>query len=132
MKKLKQSDLKRIEDARLKIEEKKAELETLIAGFQGQIDDLVNEAEEARQELHGVLDDLVNEAENYYDERSEKWQEGDAGSSYVDWKSQIESARDGVDVELAYQLEENPSFDDWDTVIEAVSEGAIPEAPDSY
>ena len=131
MKKIKQADLKRIEDARLKIEEKRAEVEAVVSEMQSKIDDLVNEAEAAREELRSVLDDLVNEAETYYDERSDKWREGDAGSAYEDWKSQIENARDSVDVELQYQIDESPSFDDWDTVIDAVSDGAIPESPDA-
>ena len=34
--------------------------------------------------------DIVSEMETYYDERSEKWQEGDAGSAYADWKGEWE------------------------------------------
>jgi hypothetical protein len=39
--------------------------------------------------------------ETYYDERSEKWQETDAGSSYQDWKSQFEA----LDIDQLEQLE---------------------------
>jgi uncharacterized protein YukE len=42
-------------------------------------------------EIEGFRDELVGDMENYYDERSEKWQEGDAGSSYQDWKGQWEA-----------------------------------------
>jgi uncharacterized protein YukE len=131
MKKISQSDLKRIEEARAKIAEKKTEIESVVQEIQSKIDALVAEAEEARQELHGVLDDLVSTAESYYDERSDNWREGDAGSAYEEWKSQIENARDTADVALDYQIDENPSFDEWDTVIGAVEEGTIPESPEA-
>lgn len=41
-------------------------------------------------EVEGFRDELVGDMENYYDERSEKWQEGDAGSSYQEWKGEWE------------------------------------------
>lgn len=45
---------------------------------------MLEEANEFRQEMN----DLMQE---YFDEKSEKWQEGDAGSTYQDWMGEWES-----------------------------------------
>jgi hypothetical protein len=39
-------------------------------------------------------DEIVGEMETYYDERSDKWREGDAGSNYESWKGDWE----GLDI----------------------------------
>jgi hypothetical protein len=52
-------------------------------------------------DVESFRDEVVGEMETYYDERSEKWQETDAGSSYQDWKSQFEA----LDVDQLEQLE---------------------------
>ena len=44
-----------------------------------------------------MLDDWHSEADGYYDERSEKWQEGDSGVMYEEWKESF-----NVDVEHIY------------------------------
>jgi uncharacterized protein YukE len=43
------------------------------------------------QEANELITEVHNDQEVYFDERSEKWQEGDAGSAYSDWMSEWES-----------------------------------------
>lgn len=43
------------------------------------------------QEAEGWRSDIVGEMDAYYEDRSEKWQEGDTGSAYFDWKSEWEN-----------------------------------------
>jgi hypothetical protein len=45
----------------------------------------INSYNEAINSANEWLDGLHSEAESYYDEKSEKWQEGDAGSTYQSW-----------------------------------------------
>ncbi len=50
------------------------------------------------------LDPLAEEAQSFFDERSEKWQEGDAGCSYSAWAEALKDVADelrGVELELA-------------------------------
>ena len=58
----------------------------------------IEAANEWRNNIH-------SEMENYYDERSEKWQEGDAGSAYSDWKDNYGNEFDAVEIELPDELE---------------------------
>jgi len=127
MKKISQSDMQRIGKLRAAIEGKKAKIEEALEKFQEAIAPIIEEAEEERQELFGVLDDIVNEMENYYDERSEKWQEGDAGSAYSEWKDQIDAARGELENEMSFELDTETPFDVWN--LSALDEENFPEAP---
>lgn len=42
-------------------------------------------------EARGFLEDLASEMSSYYDDRSDKWRDGDAGSAYAEWKSAYEN-----------------------------------------
>ena len=42
------------------------------------------------------LADLADDAEAYFDEKSEKWQESDAGAAYLDWKDSLRTAADSL------------------------------------
>jgi len=45
-------------------------------------------------EVESFRDELVSDMEYYFDDKSEKWQEGDSGSEYQEWKNSWE----GLDV----------------------------------
>ena len=72
------------------------------------IDETVNPAIEAYNgaltDLESFRDEIVAAMEEYHDARSEKWQEGDGGSSYQDWKGEWENL-DLTEVELAEHLD---------------------------
>jgi hypothetical protein len=60
----------------------------------------VNELNEHREELHAILDRFASDAEGYFDERSDKWQESDAGSVYSDWKDDLRRLADELEEEI--------------------------------
>jgi hypothetical protein len=51
----------------------------------------IQEYNEILSEVESFRDELVGDMESYYDDRSEKWQEGDAGSNYQEWKGEWEA-----------------------------------------
>jgi hypothetical protein len=64
--------------------------------------------------LRGVYAEIGEDARNYYDERSETWQESDTGSAYSEWVDTLESP-DIEDLALDFpdELEiELPDFTD--------------------
>jgi chromosome segregation ATPase len=71
-----------------------AELEVEREAFTGTMARIMEKMAEARQEAWEVLDDAANSADEYYDERSEKWQEGDVGQAYDEWRNRIRSLAD--------------------------------------
>lgn len=131
MRKISKSDMERIGKLRASIEEKKVKIEEALAKFQESIAPILSDAEDDRQELFGVLDDLVNEMESYFDEKSEKWQEDDAGSQYSEWKDQIDNARAAFENEIIFEIDSEPSFESWNEMLGALDEENFPEAPAS-
>lgn len=130
MKKISKSDMERIAKLREAIEGKKAKIEEALEKFQESIAPILEEAEEERQELFGVLDDIVNAMENYFDERSDKWQEGDAGSAYSEWQNQIDTARGAFESEMSFEIDSEAAFEPWGEMLSALDEENFPEAPE--
>jgi len=64
-------------------------------------------------------DEITLEMETYFDERSEKWQEGEAGTAYQEWMGEWQEAE--LDELEAPELPDEPEFPHADT-IEALSE----------
>jgi hypothetical protein len=62
------------------------------------LNEAIQEAEEFRVEIAGAQ-------EEYYDERSERWQEGDAGQAYQAWKQDWEMELSEVEMEQPDDLE---------------------------
>lgn len=90
MKKLSRSDLARrdgyiesLRDLAGKIED---EIRELQENALTKLNTLVDEYNETLAEAGGFVEDLSSQMEDYYADRSEKWQEGDAGSAYSEWK----------------------------------------------
>jgi hypothetical protein len=79
-----------------------------------EVQDRMNEYNESVEKLHGVYANLAGAAQEYFDERSETWQEGEAGATYAEWIDQL-SAVDGaeaVDIELPDEIEQ-PDLPDY-------------------
>jgi uncharacterized protein YukE len=98
MKKLSKRDLERRTEVLAKLQAAEKQIDEAIVVVNSVIDEKVNAAitryNEAVSELESLRDDIVAEMESYVGDRSEKWQEGDAGQAYEEWKSEWE----GLDV----------------------------------
>ena len=90
-----------------------AELETAITNFNSVVEDeqdkvngklnaLNEKIGEAREWAEGIASDM----QSYYDEKSERWQEGDNGQNYSSWKEEYENlSADEVEVTFPDDLE---------------------------
>lgn len=56
-------------------------------------------------EANEFVSTVHDDQQAHFDERSEKWQEGDVGSAYSDWMSQWELAVEEVELEEPGELE---------------------------
>jgi vacuolar-type H+-ATPase subunit H len=75
-----------VEDARNELQE---EIAKLIADFnEKHVDPLNTKLEEA----HGFVEDIVNERQGEYDDKSERWQDGERGQSAQSWLQEWESS----------------------------------------
>jgi hypothetical protein len=51
----------------------------------GALVDAIDEYNGVVQDVVTYRDEIAQEMEDYYEERSERWQEGDAGQAYTNW-----------------------------------------------
>lgn len=77
-----------------------AELDAAIEHYNEMVSAAYNDLEaaaqkynEARDEAQGWCGDIACEIETYREERSEKWQDSEAGQAYTDWQEQYEGCR---------------------------------------
>lgn len=107
--------------------DRKGEIERTITEAVGKAEDGLRELEEAVKKLvddfnteyidplndalkagYDFADDIANERQSEYDDKSERWQEGDRGQAAYSWLSQVESARDCCE---EMQSLDAPTFD---------------------
>lgn len=102
MKKLSKADITRLGDLDVHLMAAAAALEAYISNqfteAVAEYNNLVVAYNERLVEARGVLEDFSSEIESYMDERSEKWQEGDAAAAFTEWKDAIDN--------IGYEMEE--------------------------
>jgi NAD-specific glutamate dehydrogenase len=49
-------------------------------------------------EANEWLDEVRTDAQSYFDDRSEKWQESEAGEAYAEWISELETTLDEIEI----------------------------------
>ena len=94
----------------------KAEAWAKVEAAQTEYRDAVSAANEWRDNLHG-------DAQSYFDERSEKWQEGDAGQQYSAWLDTI-----GTEFDESDEIDEPEDLEAPEDVSESIEQ--LPEAAD--
>lgn len=110
----------RLSEISLKLEEHKGVLEGIGDEFTSRVEAVLGRVNDLRNEAHSLIDSAYSDGEAYYDERSEKWQEGDAGSAYKDWIDGLQEKASLLDEEVTIEeLEVKIEVGIIDTVIEA-------------
>ena len=87
--------MKKLTQAQAKL---KAELVDRIDRLQSDLNAAIEEAEAFREEVHDAQ-------EEYYDERSEKWQEGASGEAYKEWMDEWEVEFEEVECDVSSNLD---------------------------
>lgn len=98
----------------INLAEARSNLERAIDSYNEKLQELFEEIKgaeadynQALQECRQFCADRAQEMQDYYDERSDAWQEGDAGESYTQWKDDWEAFDnvDDIDIEQPDSLE---------------------------
>jgi|ERR1035437_2296930 hypothetical protein len=72
----------------------------------------INTINEVIVDVNAWFEDKAQTMQDYFDERSEKWQESDAATEYEEWKGEFEEA----------VFDEIDESDDYDAIIDALNE----------
>jgi hypothetical protein len=123
MKKLSKQDIarrdaiiKKLADASSRLAAEHEALSAAVDKFNERIDAYNEQLEEAR----GFAEDMVSEIDSYMSDRSERWQDGDTGQAYSDWKSEWENV--ALDELEHVEVPELPSTDHGDALDQAPEE----------
>jgi len=129
VKQISKKDWERLEGLLKELGVHKGKIEAAILAAQNAIDAVLTEANETREEIRGVLEDWCNEAESYYDERSEKWQQGDAGDAYSQWMNTIQDVQARFD--MAFEVDLPTDILEEIEGMEAVTDGELSQSPEA-
>lgn len=131
MKKLSKEQVAERNEHQNKVQEAWADLDKAVTAFNdakreawAKVEDAHTAYLEEVQAANEWRDGIATEASDYYGERSEKWQEGDAGSQYGAWVEALGNEFDEPD-----SLDEPDDLDAPEDVSDAI--GEIPEDPGS-
>jgi DNA anti-recombination protein RmuC len=114
MKALSKKDAGRKAELVGEIQDKATELSTAVAKFNDELaklrEDLtatVTEYNEVVQTAEEFRADMLSQMQSYFDEKSERWQEGEAGQAYQQWINDWEGgALTQIDLELPDDISE--------------------------
>ena len=70
--------------------EKKKVYEMKLAYLSTEIEELINEYNGFVNSTNNLVEDIQQRQQDYFDARSENWQESDRGSDYESWESEWE------------------------------------------
>jgi uncharacterized protein YukE len=120
MKKLSKQDSARLDHLSEKMEAVKSRIESVINNANSELESLMAEFNGHREEAVGIFEDAVSQMEDFFDNRSEKWQEGDTGTEYRNWIEGWERYKEMLENEPSMEIELNT--DDLDNCVEACND----------
>jgi hypothetical protein len=112
MKKLNKAQLAKWEEFKAAISEERDALETEIDAYNALMAETWERVESALLNLNQKIveaeewrGEIASEMQDYFDERSERWQEGDAGCAYQDWINEWEAELSEVELDAPEDVE---------------------------
>jgi len=102
------------------------------------LDEAFTTYQDAMTDGRDLMEELANDADNYFDDKSEKWQEGEKGEAYGEWRDRLREIADEFDEPECPEIEfdfECPEFFDFDADPDDIKNGDdlfedIPEEPE--
>jgi len=99
-----------------KLEDAVREYNDAVMTLRGPIEALLAEYNETLEEARGFAEDIATTAEGAFDDKSEKWQEGDKGQAVAEWKDAWASIElEPIEIEWPEDLAE-PEFEHGDNL----------------
>ena len=90
----------KLADARIDLDEAIAEQNRIIEDAYSAINAALDDYNEVVNEAYGFVEDIHAEREGEYDDKSERWQEGERGQAAYEWLDTLANERDeltGID-----------------------------------
>jgi uncharacterized coiled-coil DUF342 family protein len=114
MNRLNARELAELQQLGLEIRDMLADWGKLCEELRTKSEQLITDLNEKRERAWEIVDDAASAAEAYYDERSEKWQEGEKGERYSEWRDELR--RVAGEIEQEFETPELPDLEEPDWV----------------
>lgn len=133
MKQFNKTQIKEIEAFRDKLQDQRRVIEEALNKAQTIVNEAVADANTLRENAVEYLQDLQGKAEDYLNERSDAWQESDAGSEYQGWIDAIGNVISELEEEIDICLSDAVSeqLDEIEDASSKLEEDYLPRAPGS-
>jgi chromosome segregation ATPase len=90
------------------------EFNAAVAPFREKLEAARDHYNEKVTDLRSVYGDIAGEARSYYSERSERWQESEAGQAYSEWVDRLDEIElEEIELEVPEELEPPDAIPDF-------------------
>ena len=100
MNRIDRGELHELQDLAADIKSSLAEYDELRTQVAADIEKIVTDLNEKRQRAWEIMDGAATEADGYYDDRSEKWQEGEKGQRFAEWRDELQRVAGEIEEEI--------------------------------
>jgi uncharacterized protein YukE len=83
-----------------------AEFNAKVAAAYAELEPHVSDFNSEVEKANSFMGEVYADQESFYDEKSEKWQEGDAGEAYRSWMEQWEQVIEEMELDVPEELGE--------------------------
>lgn len=125
--KISKSDNARIMKLAGELDEMRTAINDKIDEWRGEMEDLLEFINAKREELRAVIEDVHSEKQGEFDDKSEKWLEGDRGMATEEWLNAIEDAMNPVYDDYTVEMPEELTFD---SAFETLKDEGLPSEPE--
>lgn len=126
MQKIADKAVDRLAECAAELNDLHAEGQKILVDAQAALAEIIAKAEEIREEAFAILDEARNDAEAFFEEKSDRWQEGERGQLYSEWKDRLAEVADQVGE--PFEEPDFPEFEapDWIGELENAGDFATP------
>jgi hypothetical protein len=96
----------------------------------GKVDDELAVLNELRDNVRGFFEDIHSERQGEFEDKSEKWQEGDRGEATRSWLDRLEEIASNVEEEIEMDTVDDLTFDPTGLPIVELIEEGLPIEPE--
>lgn len=118
--------LEQLQQAGSRLEEAVADFNRKVEEAKAPVDQAVEEYNAVLAEAKAFAEGIAADAQSHYDDKSEKWQEGERGQAYQAWIGEWENVNlDDLEVELPAEVElpELSAVDELDGIADEPGDG---------
>ena len=98
--------------------------------LRAKLDERLEKLNEARDELRGFIEDMHSEMDSQYDDKSEKWKEGERGEATRTWIDKLDEIKGEIEDDIEIDKPEEVEFDPSQLRVSEIIDEGFPFEPE--